>query len=183
VVGNVLVGSSIAVQSNAEYRDHDTVTNPLRVDVVGNRVERSAAQAISLRYDAREGRQVVPGGGNRIVGNTVSDAGLAGIAVIAAMDGLATLPDEVSTNDIRDAFARGVDQWNTGYGITPAAGIVMGFGNGSRLIDNTVANSPGTTGVEVAVQLGLRTARQVTVDVVGAQTTRSENVPVTVGHA
>ncbi len=171
VTGNVLSGSSISVQSNAQYTDHQVVINPARVVVTGNTISDTAAQGISVRYDSpRAGEASANGGGNTVSNNTISRTGVAGIAIIAEQAGLAVSPDYISANTITDAFTRGTDTWNTGYGITSAAGIVMGAGAQSQLADNEVRNT-GSGAARYGVQVGLDSNRAVPASVQGAETT------------
>lgn len=175
ITRNVLAGSAISVQSNAEYADHEAVINPARVVVTGNTIADTAAQGISVRYDgARAGEASAAAGGNTISNNTISRTGVAGIAIIAEAAGLAATPDDVSHNTVTDAFTRGTATWNTGYGITEAAGIVMGAGAGSHLAGNEVRNT-GSGAARFGVQVGLDSARGVPADVQGADSTTVGN--------
>lgn len=178
VTNNQLQHSAISVQSNADYDDHDTVINPRQVEVSGNTVTDAAAQGISVRYDApRAGQPVTAdsaavGGGNRVVGNTVTRPGVAGIAVIAAAPGLAGVADTVADNTVIDAFAGGERTWNCGYGITVAVGILIGAGEGVDVYRNIIRNTgTGTSTAEVGVAVGVRSSRGVPVSVVGVDTT------------
>ena len=171
VTDNVLTGSAISVQSNAEYKDHPAVINPAGVVITGNTISDTAAQGISVRYDSpRAGEASAAAGGNTISNNTTSRTGVAGIAIIAEAAGLAVTPDDVSQNTVTDAFTRGTSTWNTGYGITSAAGIVMGAGAGSQMVGNTVHNT-GVGAANYGVQVGLDSARWVIADVQGADST------------
>lgn len=176
VTANDLRHSAIAVQSNADYRDHDSVTNPRRVVVAGNTVVDPAAQGISVRYDEPRADQPFTvesgavGGGNRVERNTITRPGVAGIAVIAAASGLAGAADTVANNTVVDAFADGDQTWNCGYGITAAVGIVIGAGDGVDAHGNVIRNT-GVGAAEAGVAVGVRSPRAVPVSVVGVGTT------------
>ncbi|MDQ1247486.1 MAG: hypothetical protein QG597_1856 [Actinomycetota bacterium] len=181
VRGNQLAHSSIAVQSNADYETHGAVVNSRDVVIEGNAITDAEAQGISLRYDAPRLGQPgtvqsgAVGGGNSVVGNIVTRSGVAGIVVIAAAPGLVGEADAVSDNTVIDAFADGEDSWNCGYGITQAAGIVIGAGHGVHVQRNTVTDS-GVGSARVGLAIGVRSGRGVKVSVIGAETTRVEGI-------
>ena len=176
VIANELLFSSISVQSNGGYRSQREVVNPSRVVIEGNHLTAPAVQGISLRYDEQDG-VVRPAGGNRIAGNEVTGSGVAGIVVMAAGADLVQAPDVISGNTVVDAFSRGVDSWNTGYGITNAAGIVIGVARGSDVSANSVVDTRDPARTDYGVQFGLRSSRAVPVDIGREGGNRVSGVP------
>lgn len=176
VARNELVRSSISVQSNAGYRSQPDIVNPSRVTIYGNRITAPAAQGVSLRYDSPAGLRGIAGG-NRITGNSVTDSGVAGIVVMAARAGLVGAPDVISGNTVTDAFSRGGDTWNTGYGIAKAAGIVVGVGHGSDVTANTVVDTRSPARLSYGMQFGLPGERAIPVDLGDTQANRVSGVP------
>lgn len=164
VAGNTLAFSSISIQSNSGYSSATEVVNPRGVSVTGNKVTDPAAQGISLRYDIPK-NTTIQGGGNRIANNEVTRAGVAGIIVLAAANGLASAPDAVVANRVTDAFTRGTSSWNCGYGVTTAAGIVIGAAAGSEVSANTVSETRSPARTLVGVQYGVTSSRGVVVSV------------------
>ncbi len=189
ISANTLTASSISVQSNAGYADQTAVVNPANVLVQGNSVTGSASQGISVRYDAPRAGQAATaasgavGGGNRVLGNTVTGAQVAGIIDFAAADGLVGQPDEVSGNTVVDPFARGSATWNCGYGITQAAGIVVAAGQDTLTESNTVKSSSAPGTVRYGLQVGVSSARGVHASAVGSSTTVVVGVPQAVYRA
>lgn len=177
VRANTVAFGSIAVQSNAEYRDHDTVINPRAVTVADNVVSDAPSQGISVRYDdPREGQERsaasgAVGGGNAVLRNQIDRSGVAGIMVAAASPGLVNQADDVSSNVVANAFSRGSAEWNTGYGIARAAGIVIGVGDGTQVADNLISGEVPEQ-PRYGVQVGVRSGRGVPVTVTDVETTR-----------
>ena len=163
VIANTLRNSSINIQSNSGYSSARRVVNPSRVTVADNVVVDPAAQGISLRYDPARGGTAAAGG-NRIVRNQVVRSRVAGIIVMAAADGLVSTADEVVANRVEDPFAGGADEWNCGYGVAGAAGIVIGVARGSDVSGNIVSDLRSQPSTRIGVQFGLRGSRGVTVD-------------------
>lgn len=167
VRGNTLTASSISIQSNANYTSHTEVINPRNITVAANTVTGAASQGISVRYDIPKGTTLT-GGANTIRDNTVQGAGVAGIIIFAAADGLVTSPDAIVGNRVDNAFSQGTPNWNCGYGVSSAAGIVVGAAVGTDVAANTVTESRAAGGTKVGIQYGLSSSRAVT-----AQTTSS----------
>jgi hypothetical protein len=162
VTANTLRNSSITVQSNAGYASTTRVINPTRITVADNSVIDPPAQGIALRYDpARGGTKVA--GGNRILRNQVWRPRVVGIIVMAAAEGLVGGADEVVSNSVQDAFAGGATEWNCGYGVTAAAGIVIGVAHGSEVGGNVVSDGRQLPLTRIGVEYGLRSNRGVAV--------------------
>ncbi len=163
VTGNVLRHSSITIQSNSGYSATRRVINPSRVTVADNIVTDPSAQGIALRYDPARGGTAAAGG-NRILRNEVVRSRVAGIIVMAAANGLVSTADQVVANRVDDAFAGGAAEWNCGYGVAGAAGIVIGVASGSDVSGNFISAGQMQRTTRIGVQFGLRSGRGVTVN-------------------
>ncbi|MEI2762593.1 hypothetical protein [Methanothrix soehngenii] len=139
VSGNTLRNSSINIQSNSGYSSARRVVNPSRVTVEQQCRRRSGSPGHLAAVRPGSGGTAAAGG-NRIVRNQVVRSRVAGIIVMAAADGLVSTADEVVANRVEDPFAGGADEWNCGYGVAGAAGIVIGVARGSDVSGNIVSD-------------------------------------------
>ena len=178
VSANTLNFSSISVQSNGGYASATEVVNPRGVTVAGNTITDPAVQGISLRYDPTRGTNTT-GGGNAITNNTVVRPGAAGVITMAASNGLVTTADRIVGNTVTDAFVRGANSWNCGYGVTQAARIAVGAGQGSEVSANRIIDTRNAPLTKVGVQYGLASSRGIKV----ATTTGAPNTVVRVAKA
>jgi hypothetical protein len=140
ITGNRLRYAGISVQSESHYHLTRPVQNPRHVVVANNVLEDTPSQGISVRYDTSPYGQL-PGGGNRIAGNTVRRAGLAGIAIIGCGPGQVVEPDTVARNTVVNAFGVAQTTWGTGCGSFDPAGIGVWAGVRDTIVGNTIVDT------------------------------------------
>ena len=160
VSANTLRGSSVSVQSDSGYASTVSATNPVRISVLGNTISGTAVHAIAIRYDTHPGGQTI-GGGNLVADNSITTPGTAGVLVHSAAIGLATA-DTIRGNTITEPFASAKTEWNTGYGVAPSAGIIIGFGQGTSVTGNRVNDTLSQGLVTTGIAVGIRNSRGVT---------------------
>lgn len=141
VSGNTVRGGSITIKSDRGYTPFGDLTNPRGVMVTDNTVTDSPMAGITIIYtDAKRGATM--GGANTIRGNTIRDAGRAGIVTVHCA-ATTDRPDVIADNRIDGAFIV-PGAWNTGCGTVGPAGIGVTGGDGTSVTGNTIADTRGT---------------------------------------
>lgn len=138
VSGNTISHGAITAKTDRGYSAYGDLTNPANIRISGNTISDSPEAGIAVVYSSAKRGQSA-GGGNVVVGNTITRSGRDGIVMLhCAQTALAS--DRIARNVISDAFTT-ADYWSTGCGIVGPSGIAVTGGSGTVVRDNAVLDA------------------------------------------